>query len=192
MRQGNFINSMTSVVFSFCCFVILFVVLRWLMTGVSNLYAWNTSSVWRSLFGISFLYVDMVYFLFGILMYMYASIRFIGINKENCSVRSTNDTPQKLLTDGYYASTRHPMYGIFIIKFAAVFLALRSMNGIILTILFAISQYLNAYQEEKRILVPLFGNEYRYYTEKVQQRLLNKWEAFVLGLFLAFSLSGFI
>lgn len=192
MQSGCAMNNMISVVWNILCFILIFFCLRWLMTDIPDVHPWSNSSLWRSIFGISFLYVDILFFLFGIIMYMYGSIRFIGINKENHSVRTKNDMPESLLITGFYAKVRHPMYGVFVIKFAAVFLSLRSVIGIFLTVLFAITQYVNAYREEKKILIPLFDDEYRQYSDKVEHLLLNKWEVVMLLIFVTFGLTGLV
>lgn len=192
MQSGSIIKNMISVVWSILSFVLLFIGLRWLMAYIPDVHPWSNSSLWRSILGISFLYVDILFFLFGIIIYMYASIRFIVINKENHSVRTKSDIPESLLTTGSYAKVRHPMYGVFVIRFAAVFLSLRSVIGIFLVVLFAITQYVNAYREEKRTLIPLFGDEYRQYSDKVRHLLFSKWEVTMLLIFVAFGLIGLI
>ncbi len=192
MQSSNVIKNIIFLVWSILCFIFLFIGLRWLMADIPDVHPWSNSSLWRSIFGISFLQVDTLFFLFGIIIYMYASIRFIGINKENHSVRTKSDMPESLLITGFYAKVRHPMYGVFVIWFAAVFLSLRSVIGIFLAVLFAMTQYANAYREEKKTLVPLFGDEYRQYSDKVRHLLLNKWEVIMLLSFVVFGLIGLI
>lgn len=181
-----------NVIISMVSYTILFLGITWGLTFISDVSAWSSSSVWRTIFGLSFLNADIVYFIVGILFYIYASIRFFGINEQNHSVRGKEDTPNSLLTTGYYAKVRHPMYGVFIMRCAFVLLSVRSLIGIVICVLFAVSQYLNACREEKKVLIPLFADAYINYSKQVTQLLLTKVQVIVISIMIIINIIGFL
>lgn len=172
------------------CYSVIYLGLKWALEFVPDWAPWPSSDA-VSAFGVVPLTIaDTVYFCIGFLVFLYGCIRYYGINKQNHSVRKGNDTPDALLTTGYYSRVRHPMYGVFVLRFAAVMLSLRSVIGIILMLIFAVSQYLNAFREEKRVLIPLFNESYRDYANHVRHLLLKPGELIALILLSAMSLAG--
>jgi protein-S-isoprenylcysteine O-methyltransferase Ste14 len=190
MQAGYPGKHVVSVMVGAVCFIAVYIALKWLLSFLPDPAPWNVSPLWKQIYGISFLRVDILYFALGLLTYSYGCVRFYGINRQNHSVRGKGDTPDSLLTDGYYAKARHPMYGVFIIRSAAVLLSLRSMIGVIVAVLFAALQYANARREEQRVLIPLFGEAYRSYAAQTRRMLLRKAEAVALILFTLVSIAG--
>ncbi len=131
---------------------------------------------------------DGAFYIIGLIVFLYGSIRFMKINRENHAVRGKKNTPSALLTDGVYAKVRHPMYGSFVICAVAFLLPMQSWLGAFLSVLFAAFQYANAVIEERRKLIPLFGEEYLVYRQKTPRLLLKTWEAVVLFVLLATSI----
>ncbi|HEX3078668.1 MAG TPA: methyltransferase, partial [Lachnospiraceae bacterium] len=101
--------------------------------------------------------------------------RLFHITIQNHSVKNKNeDIPKRLLKDSYYASVRHPMYGTFVILYMGILLSLRSLDGMLIALLMTVGQYVNAIIEEKRILRPVFHEEYQLYIREVKGILLKK------------------
>lgn len=168
-------------------YAVMFIGLKWLMTWVPDIKPFQGAAKWFELIGIPFTKVDGIYFILGWVTYLYGSVRLAKISEQNHSVRGKDDRPNRLLMEGCYAELRHPMYGTFVLHYAAVLLALRSLIGVVLVILFTVSQYINASLEEKRKLIPAFNEAYKVYMTKVPHRLLKKWE--LIGLILALAVS---
>ena len=179
-----------SIIFGIILYAIIYAVLKKLLTFVPDIVQLNNSNVLTEFYGVLITFADVVYFAVGLALYLYGSIRYIAINKQNHSVREKSDTPTALLTTGCYAKVRHPMYGVFVIRSAAVLLSLRSWIGIALAIVFAVSQYLNALREEKKVLIILFGDSYRNYSKKTRHLLLKNSEVVLLALCLVISFTG--
>lgn len=171
-------------------YVVLFLLLKWLLLYIQDMNSWNSSSVLFSCWQLSFKMSDIIYFIGGLIMYLYGTVRFIGICRQNKSVKDNMGKPLELITSGYYAKLRHPMYGVFIIRAFAILLSVRSLIGILLALLFAASQYINALREEKKILIPLFGAQYNEYEHIVKGMLLHKWEACVLFIWVLIGVLG--
>ena len=70
-------------------------------------------------------------------------------------------------------------------------LSLRSFIWMVLALIIVIIQYINAGFEEKRQLIPIFGEEYHQYTKKVRHMLLTNSEIIVFILVLLFSIVGY-
>jgi protein-S-isoprenylcysteine O-methyltransferase Ste14 len=103
-----------------------------------------------------------------------------------------SNTPERLLVTGYYAKVRHPMYGTFIIMQAGFMLSLRSLDGIIIALIIIAVQFINAAIEEKKQLIPIFGEEYKTYAQNVGRMLLTRSEVIALCLVVFLSAVGFI
>jgi protein-S-isoprenylcysteine O-methyltransferase Ste14 len=126
-------------------------------------------------------------------MTYYGSVRLLKITLQNHSVNNkSEDKPERLLKDGYYAYVRHPMYGTFAILYMGTLLSLRSLNGIIIALLMTGGQYVNAIIEEKRILKLVFQEEYQQYTREVKGILLKKTQIIILTIMMIFCIVGFI
>ena len=172
---------------------IIYVFLKFAITYVPDIYAWKHAEFWFSFESIKFIKVDLIYFFIGLLMIYYGSIRLFNITIQNHNVRNKNeDIPKRLLKDGYYASVRHPMYGTFVILYMGILLSLRSLDGIIIALLMTVAQYVNAIIEEKRVLQPVFHEEYQQYIREVKGILLKKMQIISLIIVMIFCIVGFI
>lgn len=134
--------------------------------------------------------MDIVHLLFGCILIVYASIQIGLISKVNHAVQNReNREPTQLLTEKYYGKTRHPMYGMFIVNIIAIFLMMGSVFGFLLALIFVTFQVLNGIREEKRILIPLFSEEYLTYQKQVTIRFLTPniklivWAYIVISVF---------
>ena len=189
MQSGGILKNkmlLCSIIF----YAAFYISLKLIFGFLPDLTLWQSSDILVEFGDVSLRTADAIYCGIGLLVYLYGSIRYLGINKQNHSVRGKSDTPEALLTTGYYAKVRHPMYGVFVICFAAVLLSLQSVIGIVLAFVWAALQYINAFREEKQVLLPLFGDDYRDYARHVQHMLLMPAEAAALIILVVISLAG--
>lgn len=84
------------------------------------------------------------------------------------------------------------MYGTFVILQAGFLISLRSFVGMTVILLIVIFQYINALGEEKRQLIPIFGEDYNLYSKNVKGMLLKKSEIIVFTLVVIFNTVGFL
>ncbi|MGE4353840.1 MAG: isoprenylcysteine carboxylmethyltransferase family protein [Oscillospiraceae bacterium] len=174
-------------------YVVIYAVLKYVLMFIPDFQPWNDIREWFAFCTIPFSKCDCVYITFGLVANCYGSIRLMKITAQNHSVKDNKSGARtRLLTDGCYAKVRHPMYGSFIIMQSSLLLSLRSFIGIILALVVTAFQYFNAAWEEKKKLIPLFGDDYRDYSRVVRGMLLKKWEILILAAMVFFSLIGFI
>ncbi len=165
-------------VLKFVTFSILYVLIYcFLKKGVTYFdfqLLWPTNNLLFRWSNIGLQPIDIVYFTIGLIFFNYGVTNLIKITAQNHSVQNREArTPEKLLTTGYYATTRHPMYGIFIIINTSIFLPTRTFWGIGVIILVIIAQYVNAYVEEKTLLKKIFKSDYQHYKKAVPSMLFT-------------------
>lgn len=190
LQSLNISQKIGGFIFGVVGYVAIYTALKYALVFIPDLQPWKSVGPWFTFCGIPFSKLDGVYFIFGLIANCYGSIRLAMITAQNHSVQDDkNRAPAKLLTDGWYAKVRHPMYGTFIILQSSLFLSLRSFIGIVCALGVFAFQYFNAAWEEIRSLIPLFGEEYREYSRRVRGLLLRKWEILVIA---AVAIFGFI
>lgn len=183
LSEGVWSNRAISVFWCLACYFLIYYLIRRYCSGVPDICAWSSSQVWCVLYGITITYADGIYFIVGLVLMCYGSLRLSEITKQNHSVRDkASDTPDKLLTIGCYSQIRHPMYGIFVIMYSSVFIAFHSAVGIIIIALLYVLQVINAVIEERHKLIPRFGNEYCEYRSRVRNLIFSKQQ---VALFIA-------
>lgn len=174
-------------------YVILYFLIMYAFLYVPDFRPWSNFKTWFSLGGIKFTKADFVYFVCGLILNCYGTIRLSKITVQNHSAKSEKGSnPKCLLTNGYYAKVRHPMYGTFIILQAGFMLSLRSFVGMIVALLIVVGQYINATFEEKKQLIPILGEEYNQYSKNVRRMILTKSEIIVFAVVIILSIIGFI
>jgi len=85
---------------------------------------------------------------------------FLGISQ----LRSAGEHPPKLVTSGWYARVRHPLY-----LFSTLFLAMNPVmtcKWLLLTV-FSVTYFIIGGMIEERRLLQEFGDEYRRYRQRV-------------------------
>ena len=93
-------------------------------------------------------------------VYQTGSGDFLGISQ----LRSANAQPRKLVTSGWYAHVRHPLY-----LYSTLFLVLNPVmtaQWFLLTI-FSVTYFIVGGMIEERRLLEEFGDEYRLYRQRV-------------------------
>ena len=154
--------------------------------------AWDNGRMWFIFYNITFIKIDILYFMVGLLTYCWGTIRLRKITMLNHSVRiNERIQPSRILSHSFYAETRHPMYGSFIMIYAGILLSSRSLYGLLGILLFVILQYWNAAREERQ-LIQFFGEEYRSYQTRVRCRCVTSRQVAVLIIFFALTMLGFM
>ena len=193
LRESHLIRNSWIILSSTVWYTLIYLLLKYAITYIPDIYAWNHSIYWFTFKSLKFIKMDAIYFFIGLLLVYYGSVRLFNITIQNHSVKNENeDIPKSLLKDGYYATVRHPMYGTFVILYIGILFSLRSLDGIILALLMIMGQYANAIIEEKRILQPVFCEEYQRYSRQVKGILLKKTQIIILTIVMIFCIVGFI
>ena len=117
----------------------------------------------------------------------YHCINVVIINKKAHTVRNS---PDFLVTDGYYGKVRNPMYTYFLFIFTALSFALTSNLALIIPASVLIFLFILIFIEEKTMLQPKFGEEYISYKKKVPRRLLRNWHIVIILLLVSFNIIG--
>ncbi|NHK30355.1 MAG: hypothetical protein FK730_03325 [Asgard group archaeon] len=136
-----------------------------------------------SLFRIFHLIVGATLFCSG----CYHSIFIIIKNREAHTVRNS---PNYLLTDGYYGKVRHPMYSMFMLVFLGISIALISSLSIAVFSFVVIVLMILIFVEEKYMLKPIFKENYDEYRKSVRRYFLQTWQWILIILFLTVHIIG--
>lgn len=191
LQSGGFLHKVISFVCGIIGYAALYYLMKYIFTLIPDLQPWNNFKTWFVLGGVKYKKIDLVYFIYGLITTCYGTMRLSKITAQNHSVRNEkSSTPKKLVINGYYAKVRHPMYGTFIILQAGFMLSMRSFWGITIALIILIFQYANAVIEEKKQLIPIFGEEYGLYTKNVNRMLLTKSEIIIFSLAALLSAAG--
>jgi protein-S-isoprenylcysteine O-methyltransferase Ste14 len=170
----NKINKPIVVIITSVFYVIMYLLLKELLDfiPVSKLYLWNNFDPLFKILDFKFTIMDIVYFIFGLIVINHGVVNLIYITEKNHTAQDMKiRKPIKLLTTGFYSKARHPMYGTFIMISLGTFFSIRSLWGALIVLLVIIIQTLNAVIEEKTVLTKTFGKEYEEYKKKVKNRL---------------------
>lgn len=193
LQSNNVIQITIGLVWGVVVYVLLYYFIKYVFRYVPDIQPWNDFESWFTFGGIRFVKADLFYFAGGLIFNCYGTVNLSKISVQNHSVKNEkSNTPNKLLVNGYYAKVRHPMYGTFIILQAGFMISLRSFIGIIVALLIIVAQYINAFIEEKKQLIPIFGEEYNQYRKNVRGILLTKSEIIIFALAVIFSTVGFV
>lgn len=192
-QSSSFLRRAISLIWGIAGYVLLYYLIKSVLVYIPDFQPWNDVETWFSAGIVNFVKADLVYFICGLIFSCYGSIRLSKITVYNHSAKNEKDSkPKKLLVNGYYAKVRHPMYGTFIILQAGFMLSLRSFVGMLIALIIIFVQYANAALEEKKQLIPIFGEEYALYIKNVNHMLLTRSELIVFTLVALLSAVGFI
>lgn len=193
IQSPRILHKVISLVCNIAGYIVLYYFIKYILASLPDFRPWSNFMPWFSLDGVLFSKIDLIYFACGLIFICYGTVKLSKITIQNHSVRNEkNDTPERLLITGNYAKVRHPMYGTFIIMQAGFMLSLRSLDGIIISCIILAFQYMNAVIEEKKQLIPIFGEEYKTYAQNVGHMLLTRSEIIALSLVVLLSAVGFI
>ncbi len=193
LQSTSVLHRVINLVCDVAGYIVLYYFIKYFLTSLPDFRPWSNFMPWFSLGGVFFSKIDLIYFAYGLILICYGTIKLSKITIQNHSVRDEKiNTSEKLLVTEYYAKVRHPMYGTFIIMQAGFMLSLRSLDGIIIACIIVAFQYTNAAVEEKKQLIPIFGEEYKTYAQNVGRMLLTRSEVIALCLVVFLSAVGFI
>ena len=192
-QKSTWVAYGSTLITSIIWYTALFCLLRMKPDLFPDIYAWDKMKIWFAIWNITFVKADIVYYLAGFILITCFSFQLKQITIQNHLVRSKeNKIPEHILADGYYAKKRHPMYGTFIFLYMGVLLSLRSLNGIILTLILISVQYVNAIWEEKRILQTDRKYEYQQYQKTVKAILFDRKQSMIVILLFVGCAIGFL
>lgn len=193
LQSNRSLQKIIALVWGVAGYTLLFFLIKYVLLYIPDVQPWNDFDTWFALGGIRFIKADLVYFVCGLIIFSYGTVRLLQISVQNHSAKKEGSNEQrKLLVNGYYAKVRHPMYGTFIILQAGFLMSLRSLDAMILALIIVIAQYMNAIIEEKHQLIPIFGEGYKRYTKDVKTMLLSKLEIIIFTLAVIGTIIGFI
>lgn len=191
LQSNSFLEMIIGLVWGIVGYIFLYVLIKYVFLYIPDFQPWSDFETWFMLGNIRFVKVDLVYFVCGLIFNCYGTVRLSKITEQNHSAKSEkNSMPKKLLINGYYTKVRHPMYGTFIFLQAGFMLSLRSFVGIIVALIIVGGQYINAIIEEKKKLIPIFGDEYNLYIKNTRGMVLTKSEIVVVIFAVIFSIAG--
>lgn len=192
LQSNGFLRLAIGFVWGIIGYILAYYFIKYALVYIPDFKPWNNFEEWFTFGGVTFTKADLVYFASGLILTCYGSIRLSKITAYNHTAKSEKDSaPKKLLINGYYAKVRHPMYGTFAILHAGFMLSLRSLVGMVIVLIVIIVQYANAAIEEKKQLIPSFGEEYYLYINNVGRKLLTRHEAIAFTLVVLLSAIGF-
>lgn len=159
LQSNSYLQATRAIIYGVLGYIILYSLIQYVFLYIPDFKPWNEFETWFTLGSLRFVKADLVYFVCGLITNCYGISRLLKITAQNHSAKNEKEdgTPAKLLINGYYAKVRHPMYGTFVILQAGLMLSLRSFIGLMIALMIVIAQYINAIMEEKKKLVPTFG-----------------------------------
>jgi protein-S-isoprenylcysteine O-methyltransferase Ste14 len=171
----------------------LFAGVRYVNGLLPGLYLWEQLKASVTVWGYVIRWADIVYFAVGLIVFVHAMTGLSGISRQNHTAQDMETRkPTRLLTDGYYAKVRHPMYGVFMLMVLGIFFPSRSIYGLVIIALIVLLQGLNGRMEEKHELEPLFGNAYQDYKKEVPVRYLTPAMKVYFGICTVITVLGLI
>ena len=140
-------------------------------------------------------YVDFTLFFFihnfvGTFIFLIGFYQCLEIVKINNQAHDGKNKPNFLLEEGYYAVVRHPMTSRFLIILFSFLFMMGSLFSLIIYILFQVIFLFLTIYEEKKIISPIFGDNYTAYKKKVRHRFFNRNSGLVLSLLILFMIIG--
>jgi protein-S-isoprenylcysteine O-methyltransferase Ste14 len=194
LQSSSFLHTFSMFAWGIVEYTLLYYLIKYLLGFVPDFRPWHVFPVWFSFIGVEFSKIDLPYFTYGLILSCYGMVKLSQATQQNHKAKSKDDkrSPITLVTDGYYAKVRHPMYGTFVILQAGLMLSLRSSIGMAIALLIAIFQYINAVFEEKKQLIPIFKETYGLYKKQVRHMILPLPEIIMLAAAMVFSIIGFM
>lgn len=140
-----------------------------------------------------FTFMNLTHFIAGFALYIYAMFHLINITVVNHDALDPETRkPVELITEGYYANVRHPMYGMMVLMYTGFFFAQKSWLSLIIGLILTLILLINGWYEEKYKLIPRFGNEYKEYRQEVISRYFNRKIGVILLIYILIAAGGII
>jgi protein-S-isoprenylcysteine O-methyltransferase Ste14 len=133
----------------------------------------------------------LLHLLLGYGLFIYGSYHaWRATRLKNTVERLDHELATRILDTGYYARTRHPMYGMFILANAGLGSAMSSVYGLVFSLLSLGLFIANGIFEERAVMVRFFGEEYRAYMRRVRARYFTPVQAAALVVILGLNVAG--
>jgi len=188
-RRGGW-HQAAALLLAAVCYAPLYYGAKYLLAPCPDLPLWQHTALWFWAGPVPVYLADVLYFACGFMLFCWGGIRLGAAGAQTPGKAHTVGARPTLLTGGIYAKVRHPMYSAFILLQSGFLLSLRSLAGLVLALLIVAGQYVNAAAEERRTLLPLFGETYTAYRAKVPRWLFRHGEAALLLLAILLSAAG--
>lgn len=128
-----------------------------------------------------------IHFSIGMLLLFYGSYHVGQIISINRSAHASRNNLSNLLHEGYYGKVRYPM---FLFMISGFIFAMCNYITIAIAVVFFLLFLILAIYEEKKMLLPKFGEKYEEYMIVAKGRFFENYSwIFLLSLF-AFSIIG--
>lgn len=106
------------------------------------------------------------------LIFIIVGINFAKRAKKVRKIKPLDETNSKLATTGVFRIIRHPIYSGWVIIFFGIALISDSITSLILCPILLIIVDIHALLEEKLILIPKYGKNYKKFMEKTPNRII--------------------
>jgi len=137
--------------------------------------------------------MNLIHIIAGFGLFIYAVFNLINITAVNHNARDPRTRkPVELITEGYYARVRHPMYGMMILIYIGFFFALKSWLALAIGLILTMILLVNGWYEEKYQLIPLFGSKYKEYRQKVVNRYFTRKTGVIIFVYIILAVGGII
>lgn len=123
--------------------------------------------------------------LLGIVFLVFA-INLGRLTMKKNKIRGFAKGKYHLITEGTYEIMRHPMYASWALIFFGLTLFFDSLISLIITPFLMLFLAIAGFIEEKKLLLPQFGEKYEEYKEKTKSRLFPMPYSFLLILIAIF------
>jgi protein-S-isoprenylcysteine O-methyltransferase Ste14 len=134
---------------------------------------------------------SLIQLVIGYGLFIYGSYHAWRATRLKNTVEDPNhELATRLLDTGYYARTRHPMYGMFILANTGLGFAMNSVYGLAFSLLSLVLFVANGIFEERAVMIRFFGEEYRAYMRRVPARYFTPGQAALLAVILLLYIAG--
>jgi protein-S-isoprenylcysteine O-methyltransferase Ste14 len=157
---------------------------------------YNQNQLWFSVDFIAFnwffalSFFSVIHLSMGGIIFCLSFYQCILIVKVNNQAHISKNQPQTLLENGYYSKVRHPMTERFLLIIISFFFMINSIISLPLIALFASIFILITFYEERKILLPIFGEKYIRYMTQVKNRFFTLKMKILVTFLLLFMIFG--
>ena len=188
MKKFNFFSGIISI---FATVVSIFVSLISRL-DYQELLLWKSVDFIIFSWFVNITFFSIIHIILGSLIFYTTLYQCIEIIKINNQAHEAKNQPKILLDNGYYEKVRHPMTAKFFTIILSFFFMLCSFIGIPLIVLFAFVFTVITLYEEKKILIPTFGEKYMEYMKKVKYRFFTFKMKLIVLLLIIFLIFGVV
>lgn len=158
----------------------------------SGLPMWKTIDAPLHLGPVPLTWTRLVHLLLGFPLFLYGAFQSQRATAlKNSAEDHQRRVPTRLVETGEYARVRHPMYAAWMLSNTGIGFALQSSYGVGYMLLALVVLAFNGIIEERTQLIPLFGQAYLDYAQRVRARYFTPLTAAYVILLVVLSLAAF-